>query len=109
MGNALADIAWLEHVHQTIQRSESKSDRATPRQHAHRSGRPLVAPDAEAVARQLHRSAGHPQEHYAVLPLAACVGDSKNSVRGYCLDIPRFEESLNNETQHNTIFEERGI
>ena len=24
------------------------------------------------------------------------VGDSKNAVRGYCLDIPRFEESLNN-------------
>ena len=24
------------------------------------------------------------------------VGDSRNTVRGYCLDIPRFEESLNN-------------
>ena len=23
------------------------------------------------------------------------LGDSKNDVRGYCLDIPRFEESLN--------------
>ena len=23
------------------------------------------------------------------------LGDSKNTVRGYCLDIPRFEESLN--------------
>ena len=26
--------------------------------------------------------------------------DSKNTVRGYCLDIPRFEESLNNSKQH---------
>ena len=24
------------------------------------------------------------------------LGDSKNTVRGYCLDIPRLEESLNN-------------
>ena len=24
------------------------------------------------------------------------IGDSRNTVRGYCLDIPRFEESLNN-------------
>ena len=24
------------------------------------------------------------------------VGDSNHTVRGYCLDIPRFEESLNN-------------
>ena len=24
------------------------------------------------------------------------LGDSKNTARGYCLDIPRFEESLNN-------------
>ena len=23
------------------------------------------------------------------------IGDPKNTVRGYCLDIPRFEESLN--------------
>ena len=23
-------------------------------------------------------------------------GDSNNTIRGYCLDIPRFEESLNN-------------
>ena len=31
------------------------------------------------------------------------------TVRGYCLDVPRFEESLNNQKQHKTIFEERGI
>ena len=31
------------------------------------------------------------------------------SVRGYSLDIPRFEESLNNRTQHNNPFEEQGI
>ena len=30
------------------------------------------------------------------------LGDSKNTVRGYCLDIPRFEESLSNEQQHNS-------
>ena len=29
-------------------------------------------------------------------------GDSNDTVRGYCLAIPRFEESLNNETQYNT-------
>ena len=37
------------------------------------------------------------------------LGDSKNTVGGYCLDIPRFEESLNNEKQCKIIFEERGI
>ena len=34
------------------------------------------------------------------------LGDSKNTVRGYCLDIPRFEESLK---QQKTTFEEQGI
>ena len=29
------------------------------------------------------------------------IGDSKSTVRRYCLDIPRFEESLNKYKQHN--------
>ena len=33
------------------------------------------------------------------------LGDSKNTVRGHCLDIPRFEESL----KHKTTFEVQGI
>ena len=37
------------------------------------------------------------------------LGDSKNAVRGHCLDIPRFDESLNNWKQHKTTFEEQGI
>ena len=31
-----------------------------------------------------------------VLHLTLLIGDFKNTVRGYCLDIPRFEESPNN-------------
>ena len=38
------------------------------------------------------------------------LGDSKSAARGYCLDIPRFEEPLNNKTQRNEhTFEEQGI
>ena len=37
------------------------------------------------------------------------LGDSKNTVRGYCLDVPRFEESLNNEKRYKHTFEEQGI
>ena len=37
------------------------------------------------------------------------LGDSKNTVRGHCLDIPRFEESLNNFTRCKQTFEEQGI
>ena len=32
----------------------------------------------------------------AQAPELSPVGDSNNTVRGYCLDIPRFEEPLNN-------------
>ena len=32
---------------------------------------------------------------YIYMRMAGRLGDSKNTVRGYCLDIPRFEESLN--------------
>ena len=31
------------------------------------------------------------------------LGDSKDAVRGYCLDIPRFDESLSNLKQTNII------
>ena len=44
--------------------------------------------------------------------LPADVGGSKNTARAYCLDIPRFEESLDNQQQqqqHETAFEEQGI
>ena len=37
------------------------------------------------------------------------LGDSKNALRCYCLDIPRFQDSLNNQTQHKNTFEEQGI
>ena len=37
------------------------------------------------------------------------LGDSKNNVRGYCLDIPRFEESLNNQKQLKHTYEEQSI
>ena len=33
---------------------------------------------------------------HPVSPWPSTVGDSKNAVSGYCLDIPRFEESLDN-------------
>ena len=36
------------------------------------------------------------QELGPVQALETTLGDSKNTVRGDCLDIPRFEESLNN-------------
>ena len=36
------------------------------------------------------------------------LGDSRNTVREYCLDIPRFEESPNNQTQLKLPFEEQG-
>ena len=37
------------------------------------------------------------------------LGDSKNTLRGYHLDIPRFEESLNNRQRHKPAFEEQGV
>ena len=37
------------------------------------------------------------------------IGDSKNTVRGHCLDIPRLEESPNIEKQDKSTFEEQGI
>ena len=51
---------------------------------------PFRVPDGVAVARR----AAHDD---APVPLRVHdLGDSKNTVGGYCLDIPRFEESLNN-------------
>ena len=40
---------------------------------------------------------------------ATWIGNSKNTLRGYCLDIPRFEESLSNQKHHEHTFEEQGI
>ena len=45
----------------------------------------------------------------ARLCLLICIGDSKNNVRGYCLNIPRFENMLNsfkhikNKYSRNTV------
>ena len=59
-------------------------------------GRGGAAPSAPATRppsaerRLATMAGGRPDDHRLSL------GESKNTVRGYCLDIPRFEESLNN-------------
>ena len=49
----------------------------------------FVNPHGDPASRNVVRQRG-------ILLLVVVLGDSNNTVRGYCLDIPRFEESLNN-------------
>ena len=57
----------------------------------------------------LRRGRGRPQRVGGALMLGLRLGDSENTGRGRCLDIPRFEESLNNKNKHNNTFQEQGI
>ena len=68
--------------------------------HTHTVDRQVQIPRRWRAARRRGRIRGDVVEH---------LRDSKSTVRGYCLDIPRFEESLNNQKQYKASLEEQGI